>query len=212
MVLFHHLKISIPKWLTEGCDHCQLQHCQLIIQYALSYIFNGYANYSLMACVYIKQHFLFAPQDVLNGKPSKWFPLKPRVPVYMDSEQQCAILFQHLKALLDNSKTQLNFTDEVEFICSFLFPEVGPNMSVNWIVSFIAIYAMFYILINLFIYMDRPSFMAYVRCRHYPGRRLRRFSSVALLITLGMLVICICKKIYYLLLHNIFDNGIHLLF
>ncbi|XP_058647884.1 PWWP domain-containing DNA repair factor 4-like [Onychostoma macrolepis] len=61
--------------------------------------------------------------DVLNGKPSKWFPLKPRVPVYMDSEQQCAILFEHLKALLHNCKTQLNFTNEVEFICSFLFPE-----------------------------------------------------------------------------------------
>ncbi|XP_077058751.1 putative PWWP domain-containing DNA repair factor 4 isoform X3 [Siphateles boraxobius] len=61
--------------------------------------------------------------DVLNGKPSNWFPLKPRVQVYMDSEQQCAILFEHLKALLHNCKTQLNFTNEVEFICSFLFPE-----------------------------------------------------------------------------------------
>ncbi|KAI2661735.1 PWWP domain-containing DNA repair factor 3A [Labeo rohita] len=62
-------------------------------------------------------------EDVLNGKPSKWFPLKPRVPIFMDSEQQCAILFEHLKALLHNCKTQLNFTNEVEFICSFLFPE-----------------------------------------------------------------------------------------
>ncbi len=91
---------------------------------------------------------MFAPQDVLNGKPSKWFPLKPRVPVYMDSEQQCAILFEHLKALLHNCKTQLNFTNEVEFICSFLFPEVGLHMFVYWIVSIIAIYEMFYTLIN----------------------------------------------------------------
>ncbi|XP_051534434.1 PWWP domain-containing DNA repair factor 3B-like [Myxocyprinus asiaticus] len=61
---------------------------------------------------------------VRNGKPSKWFPQKSssRVPVYLDSEEQDT-LFAYLKAVLHRTPTQLNFTDEVQFICGVLFPE-----------------------------------------------------------------------------------------
>ncbi|XP_073804049.1 PWWP domain-containing DNA repair factor 4-like [Danio rerio] len=63
--------------------------------------------------------------DILGGKRSNWFPLKPRsqVPVYIENEQSQSIICDYIRGILNKTKTQLTFNDEVEFICGCLLPE-----------------------------------------------------------------------------------------
>ncbi|KAL7402326.1 hypothetical protein ABVT39_013218 [Epinephelus coioides] len=65
--------------------------------------------------------------SVLNGKPSKWLLEKPssQVPIYIESEEEQKTLFVHLKALLARTSTQVEYKDEVQFICGVIFPEIS---------------------------------------------------------------------------------------
>ncbi|CAM4635004.1 unnamed protein product [Leuciscus chuanchicus] len=60
----------------------------------------------------------------LQGSEEHLVVTSSRVPVYLDSKEQQDILFSYLRGVLDRTPTQLSFTDEVQFICRVLFPEV----------------------------------------------------------------------------------------
>ncbi|XP_021331260.1 PWWP domain-containing DNA repair factor 3A-like isoform X2 [Danio rerio] len=50
---------------------------------------------------------------------------KPRsqVPVFIENEQSQSIIYDYIRGILNKTKTQLTFNDEVEFICGCLLPE-----------------------------------------------------------------------------------------
>ncbi|XP_048059636.1 PWWP domain-containing DNA repair factor 3B-like isoform X2 [Megalobrama amblycephala] len=77
--------------------------------------------------------------DILSGKRSKWFPLKPhfQVPVYIENEQSQTILYNYMKGVLNKTQTQLTYSDEVDFICGCLLPEaiihaLGELQGLSW--------------------------------------------------------------------------------
>ena len=48
-----------------------------------------------------------------------------QVPVYLDGEEEQKTLFTHLRSLLARTQSTVEYTDEVQFICEVLFPEVS---------------------------------------------------------------------------------------
>ncbi|XP_073805181.1 PWWP domain-containing DNA repair factor 3A-like [Danio rerio] len=45
------------------------------------------------------------------------------VPVHIENEQSQSIICDYIRGILNKTKTQLTFNDEVEFICGCLLPE-----------------------------------------------------------------------------------------
>lgn len=163
-------------------------------------------------CIYIWNIISFCgPKDILSGKRSKCFPLKPcfQVPVYIENEQSLTILYNYMKGVLTKTQTQLTYNDEVEFICGCLLPEVSPKYVWTWACLCYAVCACFILLIALFVQAILHGLCELQGLSWQEAEEM--FLQGPIYHSIYVFNFCFYKNCWMFVLHNTSDNSIYIL-